>query len=252
MTGLEKMDNHTEPATAHAALSALTCVAFAVFAAFVFEFGRHGEAFTGDIDAACAEAAFKSAKKLERLGNPGLAIQRYRQALDGRFADKEREYLCVRSLGEMLYRLGRYAEAADAFGRLPVEAFKVSGSFTGYVGALLRAGDYAEAERLGRQWLALAGQERDSRQALWANDALGRVYIEMDRPGDALARYRAAETIDPTGQAGIHVAQILHSQDRTRGAVEQLEAFLKRVSAGERHEDAKRLLKHYRSRPSSR
>lgn len=224
------------------------CVALLLF---ILAFGLHGEALTAGVDAACAEAAFMNGKNLEARGSYEQAIQQFRQALDGRFRIKEREYLCVRSIGEILFKLGRHAEAIDAFRALPEEAFTAAGSLTAYVSALSRTGDYAEAERLGRIWLANADKARNRQQLLWANATLGQVCLDTGRLDDALGFYRAAETIDPASQPGVMIAKVLERQGKIGEAIEQLDAVLERVKSGQLHEDARHLRAQYQAQRGS-
>lgn len=230
------------PPGAYPVFLGVAAVGWLALILFVVGFGEYGETFTAGVDVACAEAAFLSGKKLEAAGNYDLAIQRFRQALEGRFRDKEREYLCARSVGEILLKLGRYAEAIETFRGLPEEqAFTASGSLTGYVTALFRAGQYAEAERLGKAWLAKAETAQDRQQMLWAYATLGLICHETSRLDEAIRYYRAAEAIDPACQSGVMIAHALHSQGKMDEAISQLDAFLERAKPGQLHEDAKRL-----------
>jgi len=213
--------------------------------AFVFGFGLYGEQLTAGVDEACAEAAYQSGKKMEDRGNYDLAIQRYRQALEGRFRDRARQYECMRSIGEVLYRLHRYQEAIDAYRGLPAEAFREPGHWTAYVLSLYYTGENADAERLATAWLAKAEQVDDVQQQVWAHGALGRLFDGTERREQALRHYGAASALEPDGQASILAARILHRMGRTREAAERLDAFLKRVESGVLHEDAKRLRAKY-------
>jgi len=239
-----------DPAIPKGAYSVSLGIAVAGFVGlliFVFAFGKYGDRLTAGVDVACAEAAFRDGKDFEASGNYEQAIVQFRQALEGRFAVKEREYVCVRSIGEILFKLERHAEAVDTFRSLPEEAFGTPGSYTAYVTALVRTGDRAEAERLGTLWLAKAEEAQDAQQRLWAHSALGRVYLDANLPRKAVEQYRAAEGIDPTGDAGILVAQALRQLGRSEEAVQQLDAFLGRVTSGQLHEDAKSLRAQYQN-----
>jgi tetratricopeptide (TPR) repeat protein len=209
--------------------------------AFIFVFGRYGEQATAGIDLACAEAAFQSAKNFEDLGNHEQAVRNYRQALDGRFWREERRYECGIALGDLLLRLGRYAEAIGAYGELPEEAFARAGALTGYVSALQQNGDLAHAERLGKIWLEKARAEQDPTQQLWANSMLGRICQDTARPDEALAYYRAAVGIDPACQANVHIAQILNQRGEKGAALQQLDALLANIRTGQLYEDAMKL-----------
>ncbi len=219
----------------------VTAMGYVLLLAFVFGYGIHGEALTAGVDQACAEAAFKSGKDIEARGNHELAIQRYHQALAGQFRDVGRRHECARSIGEALYRLGRYEEAVEAYRQLPPEAFSQPGHWTGYVSSLLSAGDDTEAERLGKVWLSEAERAQDTQQMVWARAALGQLYERMNRPGQALEQYEAASTLQPESQATLMAARILQQQGQTELAVQKLEALLETVKSGELHEEARRL-----------
>jgi tetratricopeptide (TPR) repeat protein len=236
------------PPGAFRAFLGLTAAGYIALVAFVVAYGLYGDALTSGVDDACAEAAFQNGEKMAALGNYDLAIQRFRQALEGRFLSKERKYTCARSIGETLLLLGRYEEAIDAYRSMPAEAFSAPGHWAGYVSALYRAGQPQEAERLGKVWLASATAADDQRQTVWANATLGHICEDIARLEEALNHYRAAETLEPENQAGVMVAVVLQKQGKTDEAVRQLDAFLARVPSGQLHEDAKKLRTQFENR----
>lgn len=226
---------------AYVTFLSVAAIGYVLLLLFVFGYGIHGEALTAGVDQACAEAAFKSGKDIEARGNHELAIQRYHQALAGQFRDAGRRYECARSIGEALYRLGRYEEAVEAYRQLPPEAFSQPGHWTGYVSALLSAGEDAETERLGKVWLAEAEKAQDTQQTVWAHATLGRLYERMNRPGQALEQYEAASVLQPESQATLMAARILQQQGQTEQAIAKLDTLLGAVKSGELHEEARRL-----------
>jgi len=243
--GAEGSGARADSAGAYGAFLGVTALGYVGLLVFVIAFGLYGEQLTAGVDVACAEAAYQSGKKMESRGNYELAVQRYRQALEGRFREQDREYECMRSIGEVLYRLGRYEEAIDAYGGLPEQAFTVPGHWTAYVSALYYAGDNTEAERLGAVWLAKAEQMKDLQQQVWAHGTLGRVLDDAGRPKRALGHFGAASALEPESQASILAARMLHRLGRTDEAIEQLDAFLRLVDSGTLHNDAKRLRAQY-------
>ena len=241
MTAEETPEQPSSLKGAYGAFLGVAAAGYLGIMLFVFAFGMYGERLTQGVDAACAEAAFQSGKEAEAQGNIDLAIQRYHQALEGTFADPARRHECGRSIGDALFRLGRYQEAADAYRRLPPEAFSKPGHWAGYVTSVWYAGDYRETERLGKAWLAMADAENDTKQQVWANYTLGNLYERQKKLHKALQYYRAASEHKPEGQAGIMVARMLNRMDRRAEAVEQLDAFLALVPSGELHQSAQRL-----------
>ncbi len=216
-------------------LAAAPAIAFALA---VMLFAGTGGAATEGLDRACAEAAYVSGKKMEDRGNLEAATRFYRQALTGRFQDQELEWLCARTLGELLYRQGRYGEAADVFGDLPPEAFTAAGTLTAYVKALHENGSLAKAAEWGGRWLERAQAEENVEQQVWAAQQLGTIKLEQGHPEEALAFYRRAVQVEPASNAHVNAALILHGQGRHAEALEHLDQFLSHVDSGKSYRDA--------------
>lgn len=246
----EEPGSGLNPANAFTAFLIATAVGYVGLLVFVFTFGLYGDELTAGIDRACAEAAFQNGKQVEGEGNYELAIQRYRQALEGRFDDKARAYECGRSIGEVLLRLGRYEEAVDAYRSLPRDAFTLPGHWTGYVTALLRAGQYQDAERLGSEWLGKAQAVGDKQQCIWAGATMGQIMQHLNRLDEACNYYRMAANDAPDGDAPIMMANVLQKLGRTAEAMEQLDTYLARVKSGPLHEEAARLRAEFAAAPA--
>lgn len=229
------------PPGAFTAFLIAAAVAYLGMLVFVFAFGMYGDKLTSGIDAACAEAAFPSGKEAENRGNYELAIQRYRQALQGRFDNKAREYECGRSLGETLMRVGRYEDALDAYRALPPEAFTSAGHWTGYVTSLFRASRFEETLQRGAEWLAKAQAANDREQILWSAGTLGQAAEQLGRLDDALNYYRTTSVVAPEGDGDIRIAGVLKKQGKIDDAVRQLDMYLAKVKSGPLHEDAMKL-----------
>jgi len=229
-----------QTAGAYWAFCGLGALALLFVAAFVIVFGFYGETVTAGVDVACAESAYKSGKKFEEQGNLEQAIQRYRQALQGRFPDKARAYECGRSIGDVLLKQGRYSEAVNVYRKLHDEALASAKSMPGYVNALRGNGNYGEAERVGRDWLARARTENDEKQLYWANAMLGRICWEQEKLGDALNYFRDAVAMDEATIENVHIAQILRKQKKLDAALKHLEDVMTKVGSGLVHEEAKR------------
>jgi tetratricopeptide (TPR) repeat protein len=240
-TRSEDATSRLNPPGAFTSFLIAAAVAYVGMLVFVFAFGMYGDRLTAGIDTACAEAAFPSGQEAESRGNYELAIQRYRQALQGRFADKAREYQCGRSLGEALLRVGRYEEALDAYRSLPPEAFTSAGHWTGYVTSLFRAGQYEETMRSGAEWLAKAQAANDREQILWAGATLGRAAEQLGDLDEALNYYRTTSVVAPDGDGDIRMAGILKMQGKTADAIRLLDAYLDKVQSGPLHEEAAKL-----------
>lgn len=214
------------PRGAYEVFLGIAAAAFLVFVGFVFAFGYWGEEVVAGLDTACAEAVFDAANKLLREGHDELAIQRFRQALGGRFADQERRFMCARALGDLLNKHERCDEAIEVFRALPPEAFSFAGAYAGFVDALWKQGNLSEAEKTGKVWLAKAEAEGDSEQIEWANSILLRVAERHGRLEEAILYGRAALAANPKSDAGLIVARLLHRLGRKDEALDQLDSFL--------------------------
>ncbi|HOZ45075.1 MAG TPA: tetratricopeptide repeat protein [Candidatus Hydrogenedentes bacterium] len=229
------------PSGAYEWLLGVAGLAFAALMVFVLAFGTRGEQLTAGVDAACARAAFESGKKMEALGNYDQAIAFFHRALEGHFDEKEREYMCRRSIAELYVRMGRYADAIDVYRNLPPEALASPGSLTGYVTALYRDGRYDEAEQLGLKWLAMAHDAQDKQLLIWANHTMGLICHEMARPDEVLPYFQAVRTIDPANRANLDMARILLRQQNYQEALLQVDALLSRTEPGLLHKEAEDL-----------
>jgi len=213
-----------------------------IFVVFVWFLGRRGEDFVGNLDKACAEVAFHAGKKYEERGNYDQAIASFRDAFEGEFRDPALRWMCGRSIGDLLYRQGRYADAIDAYDALPAEAFEAAGSYAGYVGALVKEGDVERAEELGLVWLGKARAEQADDQITWALVALGTLYKDKGAYDKALPLLKEAAERDPDSHVPINVAQVLAAEGKRDEAVVYLQQVLDNPAASSYHGDARVLL----------
>ena len=234
---------HGDGPAVHAGVLALMVPVTVVLIAFIVVFGRYGDKVTSGIDQAVAKTQFDSAKKFEKLGNNDEAIRYYQQALGGRFSDEEARYLCVRSLGELLYREGRFEESVALYRDLPPEAFTLPGAYTAYASALLDAGESAEGIRVAHEWLSLAESQRDTTQTVWASVALGQHFEETAHYAEALDYFRRAVAADPQCEANLYIAQAYRRQKDWAKATAQVEAVLADAALKPLHEKARGLMK---------
>lgn len=219
-------NERTPPRGAYEAFLLVVGLGFVAVVLFVFAFGYWGEHVVEGLDGACAEAVFDVANKLRDMGHDDLAIQRFRQALGGRFRDSERRFMCGRALGDLLKKHQRYDEAIEVYRSLPPEAYAFAGAYAGFVDALWRHGMLDEAEKLGAVWLAKAEEERNAEQIEWAHGIQMCVADERGRIEEAVAHGRAAVATNPKSDIGLMLAQLLHRQGKTDEALAQLDVFL--------------------------
>jgi tetratricopeptide (TPR) repeat protein len=228
----------------------LAAMAYVLMLGFVFAYGIFGEKLTAGVDSACAEAAFKAGKEQEVLGNYDLAIQRYRQALQGTFPDIERQYQCQRSIGELESLLGRYEEAIQWYRSLPADALSQPGHYAAFVTALRQAGN-EDAVSVAAHWADCAAAVGDVRQQVWAHTTMGQILEEKQRPDEAFAAYEDAVRLDGQCQAVILSAKILQARGKQQEAVARLDEFLERVKSGQLHEDAAKFKKDWQAESGS-
>ncbi len=217
------------PGGSHVLFLGLCGIAFLAMAASLVGYGIFGERITVGLSEACAEAALDSGQKLEALGNTPQALQKYCQALKGNLADERARFQCGLAIGDILFRDQRYSEALVAYRALPESGFVTAGAFAGYVGTLWNVGDKEEALRLTLTWLALAEEEGNIEQEVWARRKLAQVAEEAGDEAASLTHYRRIAEIAPTDGMVIQMARVLARQGDVAGAQQVLEDFLNRT-----------------------
>jgi len=237
----DRIENMSPPEGAQEVFYGLAALAFVVMAGFIFAYGLFGETVTRGLDQACAEAALLAGQRHEAAGNYEPALMRYREAMEGRFADPARRHACGLAIGDLLMRQQRYAEAIEAYEELPEAAFTSAGAYTGYVTALWRDGRFEEAAVQGERWLALAESDENRQQTEWAQATLMRVAEAMGDDAAALRHGEAAVAQNAANDAQLVLARILHRQGRTADALARLDAFIAASGDAKLLSDAHRL-----------
>lgn len=202
-------------------------IAFVVLIACLGVYRAFGAQLTAGLDEACAEASFDAGQKLEAGGNLAQAVQKYRQAMQGQFANDTLRWQCGLAIGDLLFKQDRFDEAVEAYKILPEQAFDRAGAYTGYVTALWRAGKLDEAARLGGVWLQLAEQAAQQDQQVWARNVLMQVAQANGDLEGALAQGRIILSLDPGSDARVTVARILRNQGKLAEAREHAEVLVK-------------------------
>jgi len=244
----ETLTQNNPPENAFEWFTGLAAFAFIAMSLSIFAYGLYGPQMTAGLDSACAEAAFNSGKKLEELGNYDQAIQRFRQAMEGRFQSEEQQFICGRSIGDLLFRQNRYAEAVEAYRALPDGAFANAGAYPGYVNALRMERQFDDALALGKIWLGKAESENDQQQLQWAHHALMRIAGET---GDAEALLRHAEYLaaqDKASDANIVLAKIYAGKGDVDGALALLATFGQNSNDARLRDEAKKLARELEAR----
>lgn len=226
----ETLPQQTAPPATFEWFMGLAALAFLGMGASIFAYGLYGPQMTAGLDVACAEAAFNSGKKLEELGNYDQAIQRFRQAMEGRFQSPEQQYMCGRSIGDLLFQQNRYSEAIEAYRELPPEAFAQAGSYPGYVNALRLERRFDEAKQLAGAWIGKAEAQNDAQQLQWAHHALMRVASETGDEAEVVSHAKYLVEHDPVSDAHLVLAKTYVAQGKTDEATALLDAFLGAVN----------------------
>jgi len=213
------------PRGAHGVFTGLSAAGFLVLIAGLVGYGVFGERITDGLDQACAEASLDAGRKLEAQGHTAQAIQKYRQALGGHIADEGERFRCGLSIGDLLYRDRQYNEALAAYRELPEGAFATAGAYAGYVGTLWQLGEVDEALRLTEPWLALALEEGNGEQEVWARKIQLRAAEGRGDTAAALDHYRAIAAVAPGDESALTLARLLAEQGDIAGARAHLERF---------------------------
>ena len=182
----------------------------------VFSYGVWGKAITEGLDSACAEAHFEEGKRLEAQKNYEQAIQSFRRAMDGHFRNQAQSYMCGRSIGDLLLKQERFAEAVVAYEALPADSYSFAGAYTGYVTALWRVGRLEDAAALGSRWLEMAKAEGETEQQLWAHNVLMRIGDETGSHESTLAHAKAMLELDPNSAARLFLARVWRAKQNLR------------------------------------
>jgi len=226
MSKTEALEQLAPPQGAQEVFFGLAALAFVAMAGFIFAYGLFGEVVTDGLDQACAEAALLAGQRHEAAGNYEPALLRYREAMEGHFADPARRHACGLAIGDILFRQQRYAEAIEAYMALEPEAFSNAGAYTGFVTALWRDGQLEEAASYGGRWLAQAQAAQNQEQIEWASATLLRV-AEAQGDWDAALRHgEAVVALNPGSDAQLIIARILHRQGRSTEALARLDGLI--------------------------
>lgn len=201
--------------------------AFLAMIACLAAYRVFGAQITAGLDEACSEAWYDAGQKLATDGNYVQALEKYRKAMDGHFSAEAKRLECGLAIGDLLFHLKRYGEAAEAYEALPDSAFTHAGAYTGYVTALERMGRPDDVARLGAIWMAAADKEKKLDQQIWARENLMRAAQAKGDLDGALAYGLAIIELDSGHGVRAAVARILLEQGKADEARVHAEALVK-------------------------
>ncbi|NLV42173.1 MAG: hypothetical protein GXY15_13230 [Candidatus Hydrogenedentes bacterium] len=209
-------------------LAALGCLAFVLAAA---AFLAAGPDFLARRDARVAEVTLGEAERMEAGGLLEEAERRYAQSLSEVFAGPDKRAYANRRHGELLRRLGRYEEAADALERACSGPEPDCSAREALLDSLLRSGRRAEAEAALALWASDGGEtgEPPERAAFLA--AKGRMLEDSGNLEEALRCYRDATRLDWAGDAHYFAGRLLIARGETEEGKKLLQRYLLQAPA---------------------
>lgn len=221
-------------------LAALGCLAFLLSAA---AFLAEGPEFVSRRDTRVAEVTLGEAERMEQGGLLEEAERRYAQSLSEVFAGPDKRAYANRRHGELLHRLGRYDEAADALERACSGPEPDCSGRATLLDCLLRLGRRDEAEAELARWASDGGETGAPPERAAFLAAKGRVLEDSGNPEEALRLYRDATRLDWAGDAHYFAGRLLIARAETEEGVKLLQRYLLQSPAALYWEDALELLR---------
>ncbi len=203
------------------ALAALGCLAFLLSAAV---FLAEGTDFVARRDSRVAEVTLGEAERMEAGGLLEEAERRYARSLSEVFAGPDKRAYANRRHGELLHRLGRYGEAADALERACSGPEPDCSGRAALLDCLLRLGRTGKAEAELARWASEGGEAGEPPERAAYLAAKGRLLEDSGNPEEALRCYRDATRLDWAGDAHFFAGRLLIA----RGEMEEGRKLLQR------------------------
>lgn len=210
------------------ALAALGCLAFLLAAA---AFLAACPDFLARRDARVAEVTLGEAEHLERGGLLEEAERRYAQSLSEVFAGPDKRAYANRRHGELLHRLGRYQEAADALEKACSGLEPDCSGRAALLDCLLRLGRTDKAEAELARWASEGGEAGEPPERAAYLAAKGRLLEDSGNPEEALRCYRDATRLDWAGDAHYFAGRLLIARGETEEGRKLLQRYLLQAPA---------------------
>ncbi len=204
-------------------LAALGCVAFLLAAA---AFLAEGADFVARRDGRVAEVTLGEAEHLERGGLLEEAERRYAQSLSEVFAGPDKRAYANRRHGELLHRLGRHEEAAEALQKACSGPEPDCSGREILLDCLLRLGRRDEAEAALARWASDGGETGEAPERAAFLAAKGRALEHSGNLEEALRYYRDAARVDWAGDAHYFAGRLLIARGETEEGRKLLQRYL--------------------------
>lgn len=191
-----------------AAVVVLSVAGLMTVLAGIVLFSYHGEAFLERRYDAVGEVLMKEGDRLAEAGLDDRALDRYKKALQARFAGGHNHIYTLKHVGRILLQQGEPAEA------VPYLLDAVSGPYadrTAYfflVDALLRTDQIEEAERHNEAWMAIPETRtipRENARYLYYVGRIAEVRGEWDR---AIRHYEASYEVRPQDHVARRITRL--------------------------------------------
>lgn len=203
--------------------AALGCAAFLLSAA---AFLAEGKEFLARRDGRVAEVTLGEAERLEQGGLLEEAERRYAQSLSEVFAGPDKRAYAHRRHGELLHRLSRYQEAADALKKACSGPEPDCSGRATLLDCLLRLGRRDEADAELARWASDGGETGEAPERAAFLAAKGRVLEDSGNLEEALRYYRDATRLDWAGDAHYFAGRLLIARGETEEGRKLLQRYL--------------------------
>ena len=205
------------------ALAALGCLALVLAAA---AFLAAGPGLLARRDARVAEVTLGEAERMEAGGLLEDAEHRYARSLSEVFAGPDKRAYANRRHGELLHRLGRYEEAADALEKACSGPEPDCSGRATLLDCLLRLRRTNQAEAALAGWAPDGGETGEPQEQAAFLAAQGRVLEDSGNLEEALRFYRDATRLDWAGDAHYFAGRLLIARGDTGEGRKLLQRYL--------------------------
>lgn len=204
-------------------LAALGCAAFLLSAAV---FLAEGADFAARRDARVAEVTLGEAERMEAGGRLEEAERRYAQSLSEVFAGPDKRAYANRRHGELLHRLGRYQETAEALEKACSGPEPDCSAREILLDSLLRCGRRDAAEAALARWASDGAETGAAPERAAFLAVKGRLLEDKGNLDEALRCYRDATRLDWAGDAHYFAGRLLIARGETEEGAKLLQRYL--------------------------
>lgn len=205
------------------ALAALGCLSFLLASS---AFLAAGPEFVARRDGRVAEVTLGEAERMEAGGLLEEAERRYARSLSEVFAGPDKRAYANRRHGELLHRLGRYEEAADALEKAYSGPEPDCSGRATLLDCLLRLRRTNQAEAVLAGWASDGDETGEPQEQAAFLAAQGRVLEDSGNLEEALRFYRDAARLDWAGDAHYFAGRLLIARGDTGEGRKLLQRYL--------------------------